>query len=285
MKGAHLWKRILNEGVMHDAGTFRQSNGADLASMIITSPIIVAPDIEKGGDHLTPPTWRDFASLAIPFPLFWVEWGVVGGDADGQRCGMLTASFPDKQIPGNTCVGSFIIISESGARPFPFGYGVISMTPDGKPAVVDSGFCEMRLSLSDAIKRKNREEDARNHAKAEFSILFSVLMYLGCKNVSLKPHDLEAKQVRRAEKRHGPSNTGYRYHTLVVRPAGARSDSPGQDIGIMPRHVARGHFAEYGPEYGKRLLFGKFAGRFYIPPHVRGNVKNGEVAKDYAIRA
>lgn len=53
----------------------------------------------------------------------------------------------------------------------------------------------------------------------------------------------------------------------------------------MPRHVCRGHFAEYGPEFSKGLLFGKYAGRFFIPPHLKGDKKNGIVEKDYAIPA
>ena len=53
----------------------------------------------------------------------------------------------------------------------------------------------------------------------------------------------------------------------------------------MPRHVCRGHFAEYGPQFGKGLLFGRYAGRFFIPPHLRGDEKNGIVEKDYAVAA
>jgi hypothetical protein len=117
-------------------------------------------------------------------------------------------------------------------------------------------------------------------------LLWNVLGLLSCKNVSLQPNDNDPQQVRRACKRFGGSPDSYRYHTLVVRPPGKHSASgPSQEIGTMPWHVCRGHFSEYGPEFGKGLLFGKYAGRFYIPPHVKGDKKNGVVEKDYVIAA
>lgn len=110
-----------------------------------------------------------------------------------------------------------------------------------------------------------------------------VMRLMSCKNVSLEPRQNDPKQVARAIKRHGGNADKYRYHVLVVRPPGAKSDAPAQEIGVMPRHVCRGHFAEYGPEFNKGLLFGRYAGRFYIPPHLKGKKENGIVEKDYAI--
>ena len=52
----------------------------------------------------------------------------------------------------------------------------------------------------------------------------------------------------------------------------------------MPRHVCRGHFAEYGPQFGKGLLFGKHAGRFFVPPHLKGKKEYGVVEKDDSLR-
>lgn len=47
-------------------------------------------------------------------------------------------------------------------------------------------------------------------------------------------------------------------------------------------HICRGHFSEYSEE---RPLFGKYAGRFWIPSHVRGTTESGQVVKDYRIKA
>ena len=116
-----------------------------------------------------------------------------------------------------------------------------------------------------------------------FRVALETLQLMSCKNVALKPNDNDPKEVRRAIKRHGGKPEDYRYHTLVVRPPGVKAGTPGQDIGILPHHVCRGHFSEYGPEFGKGLLFGKLAGRFYMPPHLKGKEKNGTVEKDYIV--
>jgi hypothetical protein len=53
------------------------------------------------------------------------------------------------------------------------------------------------------------------------------------------------------------------------------------EVGVMPVHSCRGHFSEYGPEFGKGLLFGKYEGRFWVPPHMKGRRGNGTVYKEY----
>lgn len=50
--------------------------------------------------------------------------------------------------------------------------------------------------------------------------------------------------------------------------------------GINSLHQVRGHFATYLPE---RPLFGRLSGTFWIPDHIRGDVKNGVVVKDYTV--
>ena len=45
-------------------------------------------------------------------------------------------------------------------------------------------------------------------------------------------------------------------------------------------HICRAHFAHYTEEHP---LFGKYAGTFYKPMHVRGHLKEGMVIKDYDI--
>ena len=96
------------------------------------------------------------------------------------------------------------------------------------------------------------------------------LLLMGCKNVALSAREAEKNDVRGAVKRFGGDPDSYRYHVLVVRPPGGSGDAPAQEIGAMPRHVCRGHFAEYGSQFGKELLFGKHAGRFFVPPHLKG---------------
>jgi hypothetical protein len=136
----------------------------------------------------------------------------------------------------------------------------------------------------DSIANVRGDAGVMDNLRGSMASMLDVLIMLGCKNVCIEPRDNDPKQVRRAVKRHGNNASGYRYHVLVVRPPGAGTNTKGEEIGTMPRHVCRGHFAEYGPEFNKGLLFGKYAGRFYVPPHLKGKKENGTVEKDYELR-
>jgi hypothetical protein len=266
MKDAILWKRILNEGVI---SLGQLENDDKLERDIITAPIIVDT---RYGEIADKGLQTEADEMAFPFPKFWIE----GSDecesrpeTDGARWGALV-NWEDMG-GGIRAVGIAVIASAPGHRPVMLSFASTtfpSLKPDGQSWNMTSprGAKDVSVAVREVIL-----------------YVFDNLALLSCKNVSLSPRDNDPKQVRRAIKRHGGNADSYRYHVLVVRPAGAKSDAPAQEIGIMPRHVCRGHFAEYGPEFNKGLLFGKYAGRFYVPPCVKGKKENGEVAKDYAI--
>lgn len=77
-----------------------------------------------------------------------------------------------------------------------------------------------------------------------------------------------------------------RYRVLGIDGAAtaARGTSEVSDPNGPPRrlslHIVRGHFAHYSPE---RPLFGKYAGTFWMPQHVRGSPSAGVVVKDYRV--
>lgn len=62
-----------------------------------------------------------------------------------------------------------------------------------------------------------------------------------------------------------------------------RRGSTGDQTGIMPFHLCRGHFATYTAE---KPMFGnpKLVGRYWHPPHTRGKKERGEIIKDYAMK-
>jgi hypothetical protein len=116
------------------------------------------------------------------------------------------------------------------------------------------------------------------------SIVFlQTLNFLNCSNIDLAP--AEPRGDRAARRRLARAAGDLRWHELVVRPVGKRSTSSKRAIPLdeMPLHTVRGHFHRYGPDYNRGLLFGKLAGRFYIPPHARGNPDRGVVEKDYRL--
>lgn len=278
MKGAHLWKRILNQGI----SLFPPFNDLDwLAGAIIKSPIIVV-EVEAAGE-MRPIDLSAYKGCSIPFPRFWME----------QRS---TAVNPDRSVAGVVYLGWFVEATQTEEGHDVTAHEVMTHPSDSRlPVGCRSRFKlntrgdyvegSVRFDILDAMTAAYSEDHIHTHVRGSIAGCLDVLMMLGCRNIATAAHDNDPKQVRRAVKRHGGTPDSYRYHTLVVRPAGAKSDAPAQAIGIMPRHVCRGHFAEYGPEFGKGLLFGKYAGRFYMPPCVKGRKENGVVEKDYAVAA
>jgi hypothetical protein len=106
------------------------------------------------------------------------------------------------------------------------------------------------------------------------------LKILSCTNVTQEPkqpHD----PYRGARAVNEPSGM-LTYHVLTVK-HGCRPHAAGKRTGKMRLHRCRGHFAKYGPQFGKRLLFGQIAGQVFIPPHIRGDGRNGTVITDYRV--
>lgn len=71
-------------------------------------------------------------------------------------------------------------------------------------------------------------------------------------------------------------NTGHKEYQ------GRDKDTGLKDFDPRRMHVVRGHHAEYGTN-GRKLLFGKYQRKIWIPAHVRGNEELGIVVKDYEV--
>jgi hypothetical protein len=271
MKNAKLWKRILHEGVFdHGEAKLRA-----VTHDIITAPIVVdtRPHCEEDviGRHVL---YKEMKPLAVPFDRFWIEQ-----PSSSNGIELLAGMYFRGKFTKKGWEGSVAGFQTDASTPVAFvgvarveieGGAIVNNPIDriGQVAHLPQEFCEW----------------ATDCWVTTFAASLDTLLMLGCKNVDLSPREFdEPKQARIAAKRHGGKPDDYRYHVLTVRPAGSKPGTPGQDIGIMPRHVCRGHFAEYGPEFNKGLLFGKYAGRFYVPPHLKGDKKNGVVEKDYQI--
>ncbi|MET0417487.1 MAG: hypothetical protein ABW022_15855 [Actinoplanes sp.] len=94
----------------------------------------------------------------------------------------------------------------------------------------------------------------------------SVLNFLGASNVEVaEPH--RQRPIRRRLAR-----TGVTVQAIVVRPPGKRRATSSVPRPIEPGEQlfspVRGHWARYGVEGREGLLFGKYAGKFWIPPRV-----------------
>lgn len=108
--------------------------------------------------------------------------------------------------------------------------------------------------------------------------LLGALNFCNCRNVELVDPVRPRAERRRLER------LGVQVKTINVFPAGrsTRSEKATERVGT-PLTSVRGHFAHYGPDYGRGLLFGKYAGRFWVPQYARGDRDLGEVQHDYRL--
>jgi hypothetical protein len=120
-------------------------------------------------------------------------------------------------------------------------------------------------------------------ARCLFMPALLALSFMNCKNVALSPVEPNAglNRLRRAR----GALPLVRHHTIDIGPMRRVLHTEGRmgEVGLRRAlHQVRGHFSTYSPE---RPLFGKVAGTFWVPSHVRGDVARGVVVSDYRVNA
>jgi hypothetical protein len=134
-------------------------------------------------------------------------------------------------------------------------------------------------TAEERLLTKNDFENGWGYVAAYY-ILFQFLSFLSCVNVGADLIEPGAKQ-QKARKKRGKMPL-VSYYVLKLRKVTARYGTVHGAKGAWSNrvHFCRGHVREYTEE---RPLFGKYFGRFWVPPHARGNKENGVVRKDYAV--
>jgi len=109
--------------------------------------------------------------------------------------------------------------------------------------------------------------------------LLGALNFLNCRNIELVEPRRPRAEARRIQR------TGVRVSEINVFSMGKQygANDSGPRSGGTPLTSVRGHFVNYGPEYGKGKLFGKYSGRFWVPQHARGSKEHGEVEQKYKL--
>src|SRR6266571_8543192 len=106
------------------------------------------------------------------------------------------------------------------------------------------------------------------------------ICFAHCKGTEIKEHQ-PSRQVRRAAERAG--KPVFTFHTIDIEPSRQvlRTEGHISENGLTRAlHICRGHFAHYTTE---KPLFGKYAGTFYRPMHIRGTAEAGISVKDYRV--
>lgn len=113
---------------------------------------------------------------------------------------------------------------------------------------------------------------------AAYYILFQFLSFLSCINVDVEL--IEPNEKRQKARRKKGKKPFVSYYVLKLKNVHHRQTASRKDLWSNRIHFCRGHVREYSKE---RPLFGKYSGRIWVPPHVRGRKANGAVKKDYTV--
>lgn len=136
--------------------------------------------------------------------------------------------------------------------------------------------------------RSYTSDEGHNAVGKIFGFIKGFLMAVGfchCQNVALVDGDMPPPKIRaNQEKKLGAPLIQFK--ELVIDPNLTRKRPATRAINVGPKaerslHICRGHFQTYTEE---KPMFGKYAGTFWVPAHVRGTEDAGKVFKDYAIK-
>jgi hypothetical protein len=144
----------------------------------------------------------------------------------------------------------------------------------------------MRVVKNDDIPEHPLYDKISEATLEELNAIWSTFAFCHCKNVRIEEQEgtYPSRQARRAAERRGAAKPT-KFYTLSIGPIGDKSSGQGHGANgaaAKAQHICRGHFATYTEE---RPLFGKYAGQFWIPAHVRGSAEAGKVFKDYDVKA
>jgi len=263
--------------------------------------------------------WSDFPNCAPPWPVFWIEGRVppiIRSDELGTRTrkqaqlgtriGANVLAFENKPgwedlvnalyfKQGQNIVGGDISAWSDKIRDEPVRWivmmGIQLETSKHEPLIgplcrvhavhKDGALSQWRcVAASPGLAGTQADELLKQTDPLTFPI-FLALSFINCRNTSLVDAEPPAKLNRRRMKRGKPPLV--KYKVLEIEPMRQVLRKAGQQHGVeqlRALHICRGHFAHYTNE---AKLFGRHAGTFWRPSHVRGTAEAGEIVKDYEI--
>lgn len=226
--------------------------------------------------------------LTCPWSVAWIEFQLPDSrdTRASHHAAMLVGTIEQRDREGVVLAdehsrlqvyGPFFDDRENQARG-PLAETYLVMSPDGRimspirPHLLQAG----KVHFENSVDLISRLVDAC------LGITLWSFRFANCRNVELREVLPTRQQRRLAERRGEPIHT---YHELVINPnltkrSQGMAGKPGPSQGLVRQHICRGHFATYSEE---RPLFGKYAGRFWVPATVKGNPERGVVDKDYRI--
>lgn len=131
--------------------------------------------------------------------------------------------------------------------------------------------------IQDTMKRG----EAADAALSSAYVALLAISFMHCKNIIIEDDQGSVPSAKWHRRQGIPIVTHKVLNIAPMREVLRREGGSDEVGGKRALHICRGHFATYTDE---RPLFGRVAGTFWVPQHVRGTKEAGEVIKDYAIR-
>lgn len=147
------------------------------------------------------------------------------------------------------------------------------------------GQCKIVNVISESeIADKLSDDEVREYClqiQSEASLFHAFLALLSCKNVVTETV-LQPERLNKIRERKGKLPL-YDFKVLNVQVPGVKQSHSLRSMGnerLNRVHLCRGHFKEFTEQ---KPLFGKFTGRYWWQPSVRGKGE-GMIVKDYAVK-
>ncbi len=175
----------------------------------------------------------------------------------------------------------------------------IPVDADGRIVAGDDGHGHIRFLGADdpglqfaspegSLNPEERREFLHMATSQQMHVPLLTLCWLNSKNVSRELYDPDTvmPKVQQKRRKHGKRPLT-KYYTLKVMPmrktTGRCVPQRGEGGSPKAQHIRRGHFKQYGPKYGKGLLFGKYEGLWFWDWRLEGDPEAGEIRKDYEV--
>lgn len=152
---------------------------------------------------------------------------------------------------------------------------------------IDGGGAPLDINWLALLVPGGRRDERQDLGDPNQGLWDAAMITLGASLNFLNASNVEVAEPQRARPvRRRLARTGVTVQAIVVRPPGKR-----RAASSVPRPIeagetvfspVRGHFARYGPEHGKGLLFGKYSGKFWVPAHIRG--EGERESRDYVLK-
>lgn len=293
---------ILDEGVprLRNLRPENQLNSGDVTVIDVTNVV----DYHKS--HHVPINISKLPKVVVPFNRWFVEWTNRSSvDGTWTQGGMLGETFDAKSdAVWSRHEEGFKEKLLSFGRPLTEELRFVQMFthfvacnkgPDaGQPVMtglvgtlgcdVEGRYIESVVGSFGESMSTEAHEFANELTKEQTLILGVAASFMNCSNVKLQEIGPEHYSIP-GERRNGPPIKRITRKILEIEPMKEvlRKDGAVESNGIQKAmHICRGHFSTYTED---KKLFGKHAGTFWVPQHVRGSQEVGYVQKAYNVLA